>query len=513
MSHLPKIHQKIEVGKEVATEAVTLNKKFSVSDLPKHEIHIMVPPEPKKTITEPPKIGINPPEGPINVLNVPKYEVPRAQSQPIVTTQKIGLTVPSGPVNVLNIPMQHISVADQRPQQMVPEQKIGLRMPTGKIHVLKVPNRQLKILTTQHPRDQNKPPVISLKSFKVSDLPVFHHPLEKQEESEKIPEPIIPRFEIPTFLKKKQEVEEIGTLSDVNIASLSYNSPTRNDMAVLLVFFDYVGSVRILMNYLFMREKLKLANIPVFTIELVLHDHAPKISDSIRVYGSSYLFQKENLFRLLEKHIPAWYTKLVFLDADVLFDDQMWYDNLSILLDSKNIVQCFSDALWLNLDYTRIQKKAVPVIDFDPKIMKGFWNHHIVYHPGFAWAFTRSWYNEIGFYDLAIIGSGDTVFSHGLFDLKFLDRKNQEFRLYNDIDEWWKPSEWSAGKLPGKLYHLYHGSLQKRQYNSRYEKFNSYANIHEISMKNEDGVYELTYPELNEAMKEFFKTRDDDGID
>jgi hypothetical protein len=49
------------------------------------------------------------------------------------------------------------------------------------------------------------------------------------------------------------------------ISEIRYYKPWRKDMAVGLVFFNPAKSKRMLMNYLYTIEKLKLANIPYYT--------------------------------------------------------------------------------------------------------------------------------------------------------------------------------------------------------------------------------------------------------
>ena len=319
---------------------------------------------------------------------------------------------------------------------------------------------------------------------------------------------------IPQFISKQNSSSDT-LYADIDIFDIYYNVPQNNDIAVMLVFFDYVGSARILMNYLYMVEKLKLANIPVFTLELVIYGKQPKIKDAFHVYGSSYLFQKEHLLRLLEKRIPSEFTKLACLDADILFDNPNWYDELSHALETYNIVQPFKKAYWLNLDYTEIQKKAGSVCEFNPKIHANFWLPSIRCHPGFGWCFRRDWYNAVGFYDLGVIGSGDTLFSHALFEFERLDVNSQEFRLYiESLYKWWDNTQnASFTDLNSNLYHMYHGPLKNRKYYDRFAAFKQYNNIEDIVAKNENDVYELTVPELNDYMFSFFKTREDDGID
>ena len=83
------------------------------------------------------------------------------------------------------------------------------------------------------------------------------------------------------------------------------------------------------------------------------------------------------------------------------------------------------------------------------------------------------------------------------------------------MHDWWKKNSDGVrfSSLDTNLYHMYHGSIRNRQYYDRYKPFNSYTNIEDIITKNDNEVYELIVPELNDHMSNFFKTRDDDGID
>jgi hypothetical protein len=479
---LPKVEimkqPKVEIQPKV--EVTKQPKTSTLSQLPKFETHIIKQPTPAPLVTVPPTIGITNPSGSVNILNVPKSEVTHRESA-------------------------------------VSDQKFGFTKPTEKIQVLNVSKSELRLLT-EEVNVEEELPLLSLKSFKLSNLPKFQYVFTTSSKIERPNKEILKQtLHIPRFLKKKEVernyvLDEELPMTGINISNILYKQPHRNDMAVLLVFFDYTGSARILMNYLFMREKLKLAKIPVFTLELVIDGKTPKISDSIRVYGTSYLFQKEVMIRLLENKIPEQFTKIACLDADILFDDFAWYDNLSEMLETNSVVQCFEHAIWLDITYTRMEKHARSCL----KISAGkrfYADTTVNHHPGFGWAFTRKWYKMSGFYDLAILGSGDTLFAYGLMGYPTLF--DSESRLYESSYNNWKKTliPCNYGFLPGKIYHLYHGPIAKRQYISRYEYFKEYNQIEKcISGRNEYGIYELITPKLNSDMLTFFRTRDDDGI-
>ena len=74
------------------------------------------------------------------------------------------------------------------------------------------------------------------------------------------------------------------------------------------------------------------------------------------------MFQKENLCKILEKIIPAEYTKLFFMDSDIIFDRPHWYDETSLALDSYDVVHPFSTALWFDVSYTAITQTRPSIV-------------------------------------------------------------------------------------------------------------------------------------------------------
>lgn len=316
--------------------------------------------------------------------------------------------------------------------------------------------------------------------------------------------PVRSNYKLPKFDISQEE-------KGINLENISYATPTRSDLAVLFVFFDYTGSARILINYLYMIEKMKLAKIPVFTLELVINGKRPKIGDAFHVYASSYLFQKEHLIRLLEKKIPETFTKLVCLDADLIYTNPRWYDMLSVGLDSCNVIQPFDYAHWLDITYKNIEKSALACTYLKDKT-RGFWaNQSQEYHPGFGWAFTRDWYQTCGLYDLSIVGSGDSIFAYTINKIEFI---TENIKLYRRTRDDWaaKISDITIGFLDIEIYHLFHGPLAKRQYNARDRPFERIDDVSTIIYYNADGVIELTRPDLNQAMFDMWMARDDDGV-
>jgi len=290
------------------------------------------------------------------------------------------------------------------------------------------------------------------------------------------------------------------------ISDIRYYKPWRKDMAVGLVFFNPAKSKRMLMNYLYTIEKLKVANIPYYTLELVFDKCEPEIRDAHHVYAKSVMFHKENLCSILESKIPWWYSKVVFLDADIVFGNSDWYLEVSSALEENDVVQPFSSAVWLDITYTNVVQERQSVIYMDKT--KTF-DHK--YHPGFAWAFRRKWYRKNGFFQYGITGSGDTISAAAWLDIKF-----PETYLKPALVPAYK--EFCKNPLPritctsGSVYHLWHGTHKNRKYVDRHVILDGIKDVRTIMRPSWSGVMEFSIRGISDKLKTYFLEREDDGV-
>lgn len=281
------------------------------------------------------------------------------------------------------------------------------------------------------------------------------------------------------------------------------------DMAVCLVFFNPARSKRMLMNYMFVKNELRKQNLPCFTIELLFEDRPPEILDAFHVRSRSYMFHKERLCRILETKVPRKYTKLAFLDADILFSDPTWYSRTSALLELYDVVQPFETCEWLDLAYKTVTLRRETVALM--KSPKWDW----MYHPGFAWAFRRDWYRKVGFFDWAISGSGDTLSAaawlNKTFPSGFKSLPPSMTAAYDDFKK--KPTPRLTYLKGFTVSHLYHGSRANRQYVDRHEALNLQGDLRSLVSLNRDGVYEWKLPAgWNPIFQEYFTKRNDDDV-
>lgn len=284
-----------------------------------------------------------------------------------------------------------------------------------------------------------------------------------------------------------------------------YAAPAKQDMAVILVYYNPANSVRILQNVLFVKQKLEAATIPTYLVELAYDDkpHMFKESDTVFLYrSSSYLFYKENLINLAERRIPPQYTKICALDADVVYASPNWYDIISTTLDTHTICQGFEITQLLNISYDTVIQQ-----------MHSIFVNTQTGHPGYAWAVHRDFFKWANFPEMYLYGGGDNA-------LVALAMNKTPTRFSSHAIN--RPTDLKSTYAKGLiLYHMYHGSLKNRQYGSRnvmvegYLRSQGRTTIQNIVYKREDGLLELL-PQyksgLNSLMIGFFNNRDDDSI-
>ena len=288
------------------------------------------------------------------------------------------------------------------------------------------------------------------------------------------------------------------------------STESTKDMAICLVVFNPAKTKRILMNYFYARSLHEGAGLPVFTIELVYEGRSPEIPDAIHVHAKSFMFHKENLYRVLVEKVPKHFKKIAFLDSDIYFKETSWYDKTSILLNTHAIVQPYEFAFWLDLTYTKklFRKKTILLLPTNE------WSFS--YHPGFAWCMQREWYEQNGFFDYAVTGGGDTL-SSAVWLKKDLPSHVRFIppalnSIYNDYKS--RFVDLKITFLKGmEIFHLFHGSLINRQYIERHKILNLETDIQNLTYKNEEGIFEWKDPkQWNSLFLTYFQQRNDDDL-
>ena len=297
---------------------------------------------------------------------------------------------------------------------------------------------------------------------------------------------------------------------------IQYNTPDVKDMAIIFVYFNPCKYRRIIQNTLMVKHYFDCAKIPYFIGE-IKHDGESQYlfskSDNVFQYSSnSYMFYKENLIRVVEPLIPSCFTKICIMDFDIFFDNPDWYRVVSEKLNRVKIAQPFKTANYLNVDYSICDSKTncVDKKTFDPINYK-------FEHTGFVWAFDRQWFSSYHFDDMIISGMGDTVLANNITKRSY----NGAGSFYVNFSSYIKPSTVNApyDSCDLNVYHLNHGPLINRQYNSINYILNStfikngFKKIDDVLCRRDDGIlqYKPEYLSLfNSILFSYFKIRNDD---
>lgn len=205
-----------------------------------------------------------------------------------------------------------------------------------------------------------------------------------------------------------------------------------------------------------------------FPIMLVHHGRAPvDLADAtIRITEADPIFQKERFWNIGLAGLPSKCTGVIFSDIDVLPDD-LW-EGVPALLAKHEIVQAFSVVDHVGQDgcVEFSQPSAVAALNADRAAMSRL-TTRVQGSPaaGFAWAARRDFVDRRGFYELCVVGGGDTALVCALYGdpgavVRLHSMNAQQTRIY---------AKWAArmmnallGYAPTRLVHLWHGDVSAR---------------------------------------------------
>ena len=283
----------------------------------------------------------------------------------------------------------------------------------------------------------------------------------------------------------------------------------QQDFWTITTYFNLANSSKRLRNYRCFRRRLTG---PLLTVEWHPHQRFQlKSGDAdllLQIGGGDFMWQKERLLRTAIAALPDYVKYVAWVDCDILFKNQDWKDEARGLLHNNPVIQLFSEVACPDeaeskllvdspehlddvdsaqrsaresfLSMFRRLKEDVVRFDLDRRFEPdGISSNNIMKRPahGFAWAAQSAFVRKIGVYDRCIMGAGDMLFCYGVTGLgqRLIDsQKAAGWAFYGDCQSYrsWasQTAEACAGRwgcIGGRILHLFHGSLQDRQYRSR----------------------------------------------
>lgn len=260
----------------------------------------------------------------------------------------------------------------------------------------------------------------------------------------------------------------------------------KTDTCVICCYFNPNNSKVRFQNFVRFYRAMRLARVPVYVIEMVLPGDEPVMWNRVRnlyaLPGTAVMWQKERLLNRLVALLPPRYTKVAWVDVDMIFDGgaARWLQAVSDSLEDNVLVQAFDHVTRLPRSRTRGTPPdrvegmvARWVRQGRPGQVSAMYAEHG--HTGYAWAARRSFLESCGLYDSCLSGSGDHLMAHayiGDLDSKCFRkvfRGNEEYEGHFRLWAGRAAQEIGGriGHVPVDARHLWHGAPEKRQYRVR----------------------------------------------
>ncbi|WP_448203907.1 hypothetical protein [Azospirillum sp. sgz302134] len=310
-------------------------------------------------------------------------------------------------------------------------------------------------------------------------------------------------------------------------------------------YFNPAGAPVMRDNLALFGRRVRDQGLKLLIVELAFADAPFTLPDDcadllVRRRSGAVLWQKERLLNIGVESLPPSCDKVVWLDADILFENDGWVGETARLLESFSVVQPYDTACWLPRG-TRTLPQDLPFGLGEGQCLPGMAaalagcadrrralaDYFMHGHTGFAWAARRAILDRHGLYDRSVLGGGDVAIAHAIYgDNDFWRGLNPYCRqltrpMVASIAEWSRRfHEDVQGRVhhtPGRVLHLWHGSIAGRKYVDRAAilKDNAYDPATDVALDvTLDGGGCLRWasdkPDLHERVRGYFALRASD---
>jgi hypothetical protein len=270
------------------------------------------------------------------------------------------------------------------------------------------------------------------------------------------------------------------------------------------------------------------------------HDFVPQ-ELMICVQNESVIWLKENLQNIAASRLPRDCKYIVFLDADITFQNPLRVvpeiiHALQIYpviqpfqtcsdLDNNNIpMKChvsFGYCYAQGMEW-RADKIYDPIQTFVRKDNSSLDSSKNIWHPGFGMAFRSEVFNKVGgLLETAVLGAGDHHMCSALIGKAHLSYPSQIHQEYkNQILRWQERilplTKYLFGYAPLHICHGYHGSKKNRRYVERWDILVRWYNPLEHIYYNTNHVLEFSQsapPEMILEIIRYFQQRNEDSVE
>lgn len=250
-------------------------------------------------------------------------------------------------------------------------------------------------------------------------------------------------------------------------------------------------------------------------IECVIGDAQPQLPENknIRlVHTVSTLWHKEALLNNIIEDLDPKFKYVFWLDTDVIFSNKNWLVEGVKQLQTNKMIQPFEYCVHLDKNEKpsdfpvgHYREYSVSPTLKHPRMWRSFSANYVsskelaaneVYdahgHVGFAWGARRDVLDIMPLYDRALVGGADHIMAHAAAG--HIPHKCITKSFTQDIDavnrwsrDFYDVVGGSIGYVQGDLFHIWHGTLESREYLKRVREFTPEAK--KIVNKDKNGLY------------------------
>lgn len=257
----------------------------------------------------------------------------------------------------------------------------------------------------------------------------------------------------------------------------------------------------------------------------------------VQVRTDHELWHKENMINIginhLTRYDPAW-EYVAWVDADVHFQREDIFLETAQQLQHYDIVQMFSHVVDTGPQQEFIQQNSGFAYMYHQNLCNspqkagegGYYAQKSTFwHPGYAWAARRRFFDRIQLMDQAILGAGDHHMALGLIGQAKRSLPGECSPGYkNMVMAWEKQAEFAfrrnVGFVPGLITHTWHGNKTNRKYVERWQiiKRNKFDPTTDL-IRDSYGMWRLNMCHgarsirLRDDIRIYFRQRNEDSID
>ena len=251
----------------------------------------------------------------------------------------------------------------------------------------------------------------------------------------------------------------------------------------------------------------------------------------IQLTTDQELWHKEAMINVAVSRLPTDWKYVAWVDADVTFVNPDWVHETIQQLQHYPVVQMFTHAFDVGPDGAPLSQfksfayswvtspTGMPEYSAGKGPAPEYYYGSGDWHPGFAWAYTRdAWDNLGGMLDINIVGGGDYQMAFGLVGK--IDRSypfDAHKNYIEDLHNWQTNAlrlKKDLGAVPGTIAHHWHGPKVNRGYFDRW-KILQRANYdpHADLRRDWQLLYQLSgdKPQLRDDLRAYFRQRDEDS--